>query len=213
MKDKVIDAGEEIKAHPFKTVMMALAAITAAMAVLAFCGSRMPGGMASREVFVAFFGKIKDMLSAIPFPGSGIKAAATARAGVTITPVTIPTKVVGTARSLGWSGPTVNEVCNGSATVVRSAFSTIGVFARQVASFVVKGIPKAFEAGRKFTKQAPVVVHAVTRSKFLGHASYIGLTVAFYGFCLKLALLAAKIVYEICCTAVLIIKSTMILFL
>jgi ElaB/YqjD/DUF883 family membrane-anchored ribosome-binding protein len=149
-------AGRTIKAHPFKTILVVLAAITAAAGIVVYFGGNLPLPNSTKESVEVFRNKITSMASNIKWPF--------VRSAPTISPVT-PSSSGWTSQILvngKWvdSGEAIAGLKAGPSNTAsnlgwtKSTIETVRVHTDQVWSKLKGGLGALSNRGFKYTRQA-----------------------------------------------------------
>lgn len=105
--DVTKNTAEVVKAHPYKTIMVILAAAAAVVGIVHYVSIGAPGVGATRQTMGAFVTKVRGMFGAIKLPGGGKVATTAVAEGMSLTTAVEGSVVVAaeaeTLGALGWT--------------------------------------------------------------------------------------------------------------
>jgi hypothetical protein len=129
-------AGSTIAAHPYKTIMIALAAAAATFGVVAFVGTSLPVGVVTNGQLQSFMLRLQTMYHRIKLPFGKITTTAVSDGRLIFATVdngtTMPSTVVKSAADLGWTKVTTKAIFDQAGKVVDGAKKGIDILWRRV---------------------------------------------------------------------------------
>lgn len=140
--DSAKAAGQVVKAHPYKTILLALGTCAAVAAAIA---AGRPGDLANESALNSFIGKVADQIRKVKGPWWAIKVITTAAKGTEVLHcdiLPVETELVsGSASSLGWNSSSVKAVLSQVGrliTTIKDALVVTGKAIWKVISFPSK---------------------------------------------------------------------------
>jgi len=129
-------AGSTIAAHPYKTIMIALAAAAATFGVVAFVGTSLPVGVVTNGQLQSFMLRLQTMYHRIKLPLGKITTTAVSDGRLIFATVengtTMPSTVVKSAADLGWTKVAAKAIFDQAGKVVDGAKKGIDILWRRV---------------------------------------------------------------------------------
>jgi hypothetical protein len=133
--------GKVIKAHPYKTVLAALAAAATVSGIVMYVGTSLPPGVITRGALDTFMKKLTVMYHSVKFPGKAIYTTASKDGNLifaTVEKAGSMELTTATASKMGWTASSVRAIGN-YATKVWNSFKTAS---KAIWEHVIKPVEK-----------------------------------------------------------------------
>ena len=128
--DAAKSAASVVKAHPYKTILIALAAVASAFAVVSFVGTSLPVGAVTNGKMQSFMLRLQTAYSNINLPAGKMKTIASMDGRLVLATIETAEKPIvgGSVASLGWTLNTAKAIYTKANHVFDGGVKALGSF-------------------------------------------------------------------------------------